>query len=210
MHLEIKGSIENQVFYVVFTQRCNSRPKITWSGVIGRNAKGAVSVWSWGKHSSYIHILPVCNIVLRTVHVTFNLPPLDIMVNMFGNWLRAIPSSLKAQIRVGICAFVWALWNCRNGLVLNKFKFPNVLQVIYRAPSLIRTWYTLLHVEDRGSTEFGCDWREMVARCFFNWTGWRSNDRICDWIVISCWGLIVSKFDLFFILVFVRHSVLST
>jgi hypothetical protein len=49
---------------------------------------------------------------------------------MFGNWLNEIEPIVKARIRVGVCALVWAIWNCRNDVVFNKTSVPNFLQVI--------------------------------------------------------------------------------
>jgi hypothetical protein len=34
------------------------------------------------------------------------------------------------QIRVGVCAIVWAMWNVRNDFIFNKQKTPTFLQVI--------------------------------------------------------------------------------
>lgn len=63
--------------------------------------------------------------------------------------------------------------------------FQNFLQVIYRATNFC-AWSTLLRVEDSGFMDFGCNRLEMVARDFFNRVGWRSNDRIGDWVIVSC------------------------
>jgi hypothetical protein len=41
---------------------------------------------------------------------------------MFGNWLNGVQKQTKAQIRVGVCALVWAIWNCRNDMVFTKKK----------------------------------------------------------------------------------------
>lgn len=76
------------------------------------------------------HLFQACpfeTLVWRMVNKAFNLPPPTSMTNMFGNWLRGVPSALKAQIRVGVCDLLWALWNSRNDLVLNKYKFPKLL-----------------------------------------------------------------------------------
>jgi hypothetical protein len=36
---------------------------------------------------------------------------------MFGKWLNGIDKSSKARIRIGVCAIVWAIWNCRNDII---------------------------------------------------------------------------------------------
>jgi hypothetical protein len=44
------------------------------------------------------------------------MPPPTNIKNMFGNWLNGIVKSAKARIRIGVCALVWAMWNCRNDI----------------------------------------------------------------------------------------------
>jgi hypothetical protein len=50
---------------------------------------------------------------------------------------------------VGICAFVWTIWNCQNEVVFNRCANPNFLQVIHRTASLIHLWSYLFPVEQR-------------------------------------------------------------
>ena len=52
---------------------------------------------------------------------------------MFGNWLNGIDKATKTCIRVGVCALVWAIWNCRNDMVFNKGINAHLLQVIHMA-----------------------------------------------------------------------------
>lgn len=56
---------------------------------------------SGGNYSAFVSSMPICNIGM--VNKAFNLPLPTSMTNMFGNWLRGVPSALKAQIRVGVC-----------------------------------------------------------------------------------------------------------
>lgn len=78
---------------------------------------------------------PFATIHWRTIHVSYNLPSPTSITNMFGNWLAGIHPKLKAQICVGVCSLVWAIWNCRNDCVFNRTKLPHFLQVIFRATS---------------------------------------------------------------------------
>jgi hypothetical protein len=74
------------------------------------------------------------------VHFTFNIPPPSNITNLFGNWLNGIDKKTNEQIRVGVCALVWTIWNCRNEVVFNRSVNPNFLQIIHRAASLIHLW----------------------------------------------------------------------
>jgi hypothetical protein len=61
-------------------------------------------------------------IIWRIVHLTFGLPPPKNITNLFGNWLNGIDKQVVNQLRVTVCAIIWALWNARNDHVFNKPK----------------------------------------------------------------------------------------
>jgi hypothetical protein len=48
-------------------------------------------------------------------------PPLNI-INLFGNWLNGISKKKKPQIRVGVCAVLWAIY---GSTYLTKKSFPS-------------------------------------------------------------------------------------
>jgi hypothetical protein len=54
--------------------------------------------------------------------MTFGLAPPQNVSHLFGNWLKGIPKNDLIQIRVGICAVIWAIWKNRNDHVFNKPK----------------------------------------------------------------------------------------
>jgi hypothetical protein len=54
--------------------------------------------------------------------MTFGLAPPKNVTNLFENWLKGISKKDLIQIRVGVCAMIWALWNTRNNFVFNKPK----------------------------------------------------------------------------------------
>ena len=56
---------------------------------------------------------------------------------MFGNWLRGVDKLDKVQIRVGVRALLWSLWNSTNYSVLNKTENFNLLQGIHKTSYLI-------------------------------------------------------------------------
>jgi hypothetical protein len=62
--------------------------------------------------------------------MTFGISPPTTVSNLFGNWLANIPKKELMQVRVGVCAIIWAMWNVRNDFIFNKPKKPSFLQVI--------------------------------------------------------------------------------
>jgi hypothetical protein len=64
------------------------------------------------------------------------------ITNVFGNWLNRIDNRFKKHIRVGVIAFIWSLWLCRNDNVFND-KNSSILQVIYRATGTFCLWSSL-------------------------------------------------------------------
>jgi hypothetical protein len=57
--------------------------------------------------------------------MTFGLSPPTSVNNMLGNWLAGIPKKELVQVRVGVCAILWAMWNVQNDFIFNKPKKPN-------------------------------------------------------------------------------------
>jgi hypothetical protein len=35
-------------------------------------------------------------------------------------WLNGIDKVVKERIRIGVCALLWAIWNCQNDIVFNS------------------------------------------------------------------------------------------
>ena len=99
---------------------------------------------------------------------------------MFGNWLNGIDKDTKARIRVGTCAIVWSLWNCRNDIIFNKKGNAHFLQVIRLATHWIHEWSVLLPEAQRAHMVSGCIRLETVARDIFNQGGWRLSRRLQD------------------------------
>jgi hypothetical protein len=65
---------------------------------------------------------PLAKVIWRIIHMTFGLAPPKNISNLFGNWLKGIPKKEFIQVRVGVCAVIWAIWNTRNDFVFNKLK----------------------------------------------------------------------------------------
>jgi hypothetical protein len=93
------------------------------------------------------------------------------ITNIFGNWLNGINNRFKKHIRVGVIAFIWSLWLCRNDKVFND-KNSSILQVIYRGISTFHLWSSLQRVEDRDLFTEVCARLEATARDTFSQHGW--------------------------------------
>ena len=82
----------------------------------------------------------MAKIIWQIVYMTFNIIPPTNITNMFGNWLHGVPKKDKSDIRVGVCALLWAIWHVRNDIIFNKTKVSSFLQVIPLATHWIRMW----------------------------------------------------------------------
>ena len=129
---------------------------------------------------------PLAKIIWRIVHMSFSLSPPKNINNLFGNWLKGIPKGNLKQIRVGVCAVIWAIWNVRNDHVFNKPKQTSFLQVVSLVTHWIRTWSYLQPVEHRSAMDSGCNTLEMVAKALYSQCGWRLHNRLDFLCVIGC------------------------
>ena len=121
---------------------------------------------------------PLAKILWRTVHIAFNITPPNSVNTLFGIWLNGIEPDLARHTRVGVCALLWTIWNCRNDLIFNRTSRIHFLQVIFRPTALIRSWSLLTPTEAREHLITGSIRSEMVARNIFNRFGWRSCNKI--------------------------------
>ena len=118
--------------------------------------------------------------IWRLIHFTFIISPSTSVTNVFGNWLYGVDRATKALIRIGVCAFLWAIWNCQNDVVFNRANSEHFLQVIHRAAHWIHAWSCLLLVHQRGRLVTGCTRLLAVVRSIFNQGGWRYINRLQD------------------------------
>jgi hypothetical protein len=114
---------------------------------------------------------PFAKIIWRLIHMTFGLTPPKNITNLFGNWLKGIPKNDLVQIRVGVCAVIWTIWNTRNDHIFNSKKKSNFLQVIPMVTHWIRTWSYLQQEEQREAMDSGCNRLETVAQDLFSRCG---------------------------------------
>ena len=96
---------------------------LTKDNLAKRNWNGCTKCVFCGMEETIHHLFITCpfaRIIWMIVQFAFNIAPPTNITNMFGNWLNEIDKVTKTQIRVGFCAIVWAIWNCRNDVVFNK------------------------------------------------------------------------------------------
>ena len=92
---------------------------------------------------------------------------------MFGSWLAGVDKKTKSRILIGVCAFIWALWNCRNDMVFNKVENAHFLQVVNKATYWITLWPFLSLQDQRSLMEAGCIRLMAVVRAILNRDGWQ-------------------------------------
>jgi hypothetical protein len=74
-------------------------------------------------HETVDHLFircPFAKLVWQVVHFTDNIPPPTNIKNIYGQWLNGIDKKMKERICVGVCALIWAMWNCRNDVIFNN------------------------------------------------------------------------------------------
>lgn len=83
------------------------------------------------------------------VQIASSLHPSRNVTHMFRSWLRCLDKKMRAFILFGVAALCWALWLYRNDMVFNKRNMSSPMQVMYSCIHWLRTWSTLLRLEDR-------------------------------------------------------------
>ena len=154
---------------------------LTKDNLAKRNWVGSQRCCFCDQDESILHLFlkcPLARLLWRTIQVSFNISPPVNLATLFSSWLDGIEPKIAARIRVGVCALLWAIWNCRNDVVFNRKNITNFLQVIFRASAWIRMWSLLSNAEAREHLGTGCNRWETVARDTYNRFGWRSANRI--------------------------------
>jgi hypothetical protein len=111
----------------------NSKVLLTQDNLIKIHWKGCTKCCFCNESEIVQHLFidcPFVKIIWRMIYLTYNLPPLANVTNMFGNWLNGVNKQDKARIRIGISAVCWSIWTTRNDITFNKQTGTNFLQVI--------------------------------------------------------------------------------
>ena len=127
------------------------------------------------------HLFISCSLtknIWRLIHFTFNISPPTSIDNLFTNWLTGVDKKTKARIRIGACAFVWAIWICRNDIVFNKVGASHFLQVVHKALYWIHMWSFLLTEDQRVLMNIGCNRLLAVVRATLSHSGWLHTRRL--------------------------------
>ena len=156
---------------------------LTKDNLVKRNWTGSTSCSFCDRDETIKHLFfecPLARVLWRTVQIAFNITPPNSVGTLFGTWLDGIEPDTARHIRVGVCALLWAIWNCKNVLTFNRTTTIHLLQVLFRATALLRMWSLLTPMEARERLVTGSVRWEMVARDIFNRFGWRPCNRIGD------------------------------
>jgi hypothetical protein len=104
-------------------------------------------------------------------------PPKDI-ADLCGVWLNQVDQRIRSQICVGISAFFWFIWLCRNDVTFDGKKLYSYLQVIFRATYWTRFWSTMQKNRNKQLLKWVCRTLETMAMEIFAKHGWSSFKRI--------------------------------
>ena len=88
-----------------------------------RRWQGCTKCSFCGSEETVEHLFVTCPLaktIWTVVNTTYNISPPTNITNMFGNWHNGIDKLTKAHIRIGVAAFCWSVWNCRNNIVFNR------------------------------------------------------------------------------------------
>ena len=85
----------------------------------------------------------------------------------------------KKVMFMGLCALLWSIRLSRNDIVFHNTQKQTVLQILFRATFLIRTWAILQKVEDRDLIADAYRALEVIAMDIFARNGWQFSNRLC-------------------------------
>ena len=166
----------------IFMWFVNRKVILTRDNLIKRNWNGDKKCVFCHHDETVEHLFIEClfaHKIWRLLQFTFNIPPPTSLSNMFGSWFGGIDKKTKNGLRIGVCAFIWAIWNCRNDIVFNKFENVHFFQVVHRATYWITMWSYLLPQDQRSLMDAGCIRLMAVVRAILNRGGWQHDRRIC-------------------------------
>ena len=133
---------------------------LTKDNLAKRNWDGSKNCCFCDQEETIQHLFiscPLAKIVWRIVFMALNLHPPNSIDNFFGNWLSGVDKKEKVQIRVGVCALIWAIWDIHNDYIFNNAKTSSFLQVIHLATHWIRTWSYLQSTDHRSALDIECN-----------------------------------------------------
>ena len=116
---KLKVPLKINIFMCFLHRQCI----LTRDNLAKRNWQANTKCCFYDKGETVQHMFIPCHFaktICRIVHMTFNITLPTNINTLFGNWLNEIGPKDKDQIRVGVCALLWAMWNVHNDFVFNK------------------------------------------------------------------------------------------
>jgi hypothetical protein len=116
---------------------------LTKDNLAKKNWKGSQQCICCNMNESIQHLFidcPLTQMIWRIIFFATNLKPPRSIHHMFGSWLNNQDKKIKSLIWVGVAAFCWALWRCRNDVIFKNLKTNSVMQVIFRGAYWLRFW----------------------------------------------------------------------
>jgi exonuclease III len=154
---------------------------LTKDNLARKNWKGSQKCVSCNLNETTQHLFldcPLAKMIWRIIFYATNLKQPRSIQHMFGNWLANQHKNIKPLIWVGVSAFFWAIWNCRNDVIFKKTKFISIMQVIFRGAYWLRFWAQLQRDEQAMENLIALSKKlEVIALEFAN-GGWKNFTRL--------------------------------
>jgi hypothetical protein len=167
-----------------FMRFLHNKVLLTNDNLAKRNWKGCTKCCFCGAHEIIEHLLIACpfsKLLWRMVFFAFDLPPPANITNMFGNWLNGVDKKTKDRIPIGVSAFCWSIWSCRNKIVFNSSTTFNIMQVVHMVVHWVQQqWALLLPQDQRAFMDTGCNHLPTVAQDILSQAGWSHISRLED------------------------------
>jgi hypothetical protein len=115
---------------------------LTRDNLAKRQWKGCTSCSFCSRQKTIQHLFSECpmdKMMWMTISFTFGIRAPTTVTNLFGPWLISFSNKQRNQVLIGVAAFCWALWLCRNEIVFQRSKCVSILQVMFRGAFWIRT-----------------------------------------------------------------------
>ena len=154
------------------------REILTKDNLVKRKWNGCEKCCFCDQKETIQHLFISCTfakMIWRIVFMAFNIYPPSNISNLFGSWLRGVDKKEKVQIRVGVCALLWAIWNTRNDVIFNNANQSSFMQVIPLAIHWIRMWS---YLQPTAVLDSGCSRLILVAHELYTQCSWRFDLRI--------------------------------